>query len=194
MHIKLDAAVHSQRTVSEGMLLSTSATASRKEHVHFKNDQFVISSSIPIGDMQECTLYEHVLPGELGRYFYPSDAVLEVVNCRGAQSISKFLKEYVQKCKQPDDALAKSKHIRCITLPIHEDEPEVSDHEDSDWASSGEEDDNDNPDVEVNESDCEHDDDCPEICAEPCVEGDDDVDEDGPLVSMKTRSKMKMLE
>ena len=47
-------------------------------HVHFVDDEFTITSSVPLFEITTCEVLSRAFPGRIGRYVLPRDAVLKL--------------------------------------------------------------------------------------------------------------------
>lgn len=60
-----------------GIFMNTASRAKQREYIHLQTSEWSITSSIPCtsAEMLTCPLLPLKLPGALGRYVYPEDAV-----------------------------------------------------------------------------------------------------------------------
>jgi len=62
-----------------GISLDTLAAAAAREHVHAETEAWRITSRVPVGpELLDCPVLESPLPGRLGCFVLPQDAVLDM--------------------------------------------------------------------------------------------------------------------
>ena len=60
-----------------GIALATNtAGVAPRAHVHANGEGWLITSDVPLEDLLHTDILDRMLPGVLGRYIYPKDAVL----------------------------------------------------------------------------------------------------------------------
>ena len=125
--------------MSRGVVLVSGAEAvAPRAHIHARGDAWVISSDVAIGlDLLDTEVLDRVLPGALGRYILPSDAVLH----RPAYAVTRVhdLAELI-KSEEVYDAPTKTRLLNQLTVAEKEeeeaegalqDDEEVDDDEDA---------------------------------------------------------------
>jgi hypothetical protein len=124
--------------MSRGVVLASGAeVVAPRAHIHARGDAWVISSDVAIGlDLLDTEVLDRVLPGALGRYILPSDAVLH----RPAYAVTRVhdLAELIRS-EKVYDAPTKTRLLNQLTVAEEEeaeegalqDDEEVDDDEDA---------------------------------------------------------------
>ena len=94
---------------------------------------FRITSDFMVSDIMNCDLLEQKLPGEMGAYFYPEDAVIECLD--GDVKIETLMTEYVKQWESKQREEDSERHhtyqlTHSVALEeVHEDEFEEEEEE-----------------------------------------------------------------
>lgn len=104
-------------------------------HVHHEGEGFQITSDFAIEDLFSCEVVETDLFGGMARYFYPKDAVLELVDFKGKPSdaLQSMRQIWKEKCEEDcfqDDLYHITIKLDTESLHSIEREEEVEEEED----------------------------------------------------------------
>ena len=99
-----------------GIALSSGMTdVSRKKHIHVQCKEWDVTSDHSISEVPFCKVLDRVLPGRLGSYIYPCDAVFM---CLDRQKTTKKDLDGVMQRERSKRAVVQ--HINHISVPTNE--------------------------------------------------------------------------
>lgn len=135
-----------------------------QRHVHMSKDGWCITSACPVSEKILCTpeLVERTLPGFLGTFFYPSDAVFHICG-RRATTVADFQRVVSEEARRVTDShkqllYVKMNHVTVSDEAVQqceEDDGDDADGDDADDADADVEGDGDGYEEYVQESDGE---------------------------------------
>lgn len=149
-----------------------------RKHVHLHAGSMTVSSDVPVECIHECDVLDVRLPGELGCYVYPSDAVLHVSNENALTFMARYRKETATKQRQ----MVEAEQYNHLTVAKRESNPrrEEEEEEDEDGEDGEEEDNDEDEDGDDEDGDDEEEDD---DAQPPLEEGEQWSDDEGPPIS-----------
>jgi hypothetical protein len=112
------------------------------KYTHLTQEDWTITSNVPLEDLAETPVLEKALPGLLGSYFYPSDAVFSI--CKVKNTTKKHFEEVVAR----EEQRLKTRNKRFVqvnaltfesvgdleeeVIPSEDDEEEIEDEDEDD--------------------------------------------------------------
>ena len=121
------------------------AVAPRRPHVHVEDSTFRIVSATPVADVLTYDLFDFVLPGILGRYVLPEDAMIQFRSPLKYESIGAFLAEYEAEwaeSRKMNDMQDRLHHLSVAITDANdeaaEEEEESADEEECEEEAAGE--------------------------------------------------------
>ena len=146
-----------------------------RKHVHLQAGGMTVSSDVPVECIHECDVLDVRLPGELGCYVYPSDAVLHVSNENALTFMVRYRKETTTKQRQ----MVEAEQYNHLTVAKRESqargEEEEEEEEDGEDGEDEDEEDEDNDDEDHEEEE--------EEAQPPLEEGEQWSDDEAPPIS-----------
>ena len=125
-------------TVRGVSLQTSSHPISRKHHVHNETDDWEITSGHRVDEIATVDIVERMLPGRLGSFIYPSDAVFTLK--KSANTLPHHLEEIVARERSKRNGINRINHISV--------EIDVDQRQSEDEDMSGDDDEDEDPDEE----------------------------------------------
>ena len=108
--------------------------APKRKHVHVRQHGWTVTSNVPVEALLDAEVLDRALPGWLGRYVLPADAVVHYDDGRRVDWDALLASETLP---DEDDAVASHHHVVAEAPPPPPPEAEESDEDESDEEEDG---------------------------------------------------------